>query len=194
MKKIRIYDITIILSGTFLLAAVLYHLHFQNNLTEGGFIGLAFLFQNFFHVSPSLVTLLLDIPFVILGYRYLGKKMMFHTCIGIFSFSFFYSIMEKYSPFTIDLSNHLWVASIAGGVLVGIGLGMILKVGAATGGDEIASLLMSKLYKLSIGKIFFTFDSIVLLLSLTYLDWENISYTLLSVFICSKMTDFIYYR
>ena len=60
--------------------------------------------------------------------------------------------MENYSPFTVDLSNNLFIAAVVGGALAGIGLGFILRFGGATGGDDILTIVLSKKHVLQLGK------------------------------------------
>nr|WP_028399398.1 YitT family protein [Ectobacillus panaciterrae] len=191
MKWIRWREVSMIVFGSFVLAAAFYHIHVQNNLAEGGFIGIALLVKQFFNVSPSITTLLLDIPLILLGSRLLGKRLAIKTIIGAASFSFFYALMERYSPFKINLSGHLFIAAVIGGVLVGFGLGLILRYGGATGGDDILSLIVSKISRLSVGKVYFLFDGIVLAVSLIYLNWNQIAYTVLSVAVCAYITDLV---
>ena len=101
--------------------------------------------------------------------------------------------MENYSPFTVDLSNNLFIAAVVGGALAGIGLGFILRFGGATGGDDILTIVLSKRTRFTIGQIFFVFDAIVLALSLYYLNWTEIAFTILSIAVQAKTLDLIYY-
>jgi uncharacterized membrane-anchored protein YitT (DUF2179 family) len=193
MKKIRCQEIGMILLGSFILAATLYHIHFQNHLVEGGFIGIALILKNLFGISPSISTILMDLPIILLAAKLLGTRMIINTLIGATSFSVFYAFMENYSPLTIDLTNHLWIAAILGGGLAGIGLGLILRFGGATGGDDIVSILLSKYTKLTIGQVFFVFDAVIIALSLYYLTWTEVAFTILAIAICSKVMDYMYY-
>ncbi len=70
--------------------------------------------------------------------------MVGYSFLGSISFGVFYSFMENYSPFTVDLSNNLFIAAVVGGALAGIGLGFILRFGGATGGDDILTIVLSK--------------------------------------------------
>ncbi|MEN1939174.1 YitT family protein [Paenibacillus sp. 102] len=188
-----IKEIFMVLIGSFILSAALYHIHFQNHLTEGGFVGIALFIQHFFDISPSISTVLMDIPVILLCATFLGKKMVGYSFMGSISFGVFYSFMENYSPFAVDLSNHLWIAAVVGGALAGIGLGFILRFGGATGGDDILTIILSKKTRFTIGQIFFVFDAIVLALSLYYLTWTEIAFTILSIAVQAKTLDLIYY-
>ena len=75
MTRIRWQEAGIIVLGSFILAAAFYHIHVQNNLAEGGFIGIALLVKQLFNISPSITTLLLDIPLIWLGSKLFGKRM-----------------------------------------------------------------------------------------------------------------------
>ena len=191
MWKQKMREFSFILIGSCLLAAGLYHINFQNNLAEGGFLGVALLIENFFSISPSITTLLLDLPILLLALRMFGKSFIYKSFIGSVSFSIFYLLFEKYSNFTLDLSNHMLLAAILGGLFTGMGLGVILKSGGSTGGDDVLSIVINKLTKLSIGRVYFIFDAIVLTISLYYLNWHEFGYTLIAVAVSAKITDII---
>lgn len=191
MWKQKMREFSFILIGSCLLAAGLYHINFQNNLAEGGFLGVALLIENFFSISPSITTLLLDLPILLLALRMFGKSFIYKSFIGSVSFSVFYLLFEKYSSFTLDLSNHMLLAAILGGLFTGMGLGVILKSGGSTGGDDVLSIVINKLTKLSIGRVYFIFDAIVLTISLYYLNWHEFGYTLIAVAVSAKITDLI---
>jgi uncharacterized membrane-anchored protein YitT (DUF2179 family) len=181
-----------ILLGSFILATSLYHFHFQNNLAEGGFIGIALLIKNSFNISPSITTLVLDIPIIVIAGYFLGRRVVINAFIGSISFSMFYAFIERTSTTTLNFENHLWIPAILGGLFAGLGLGIILKFGGATGGDDLLTILLSNKSNISIGKIYLLFDGIILLLSLNYLTWNEVGYTILSLIVCAKVTSIVY--
>ncbi|MGM9928090.1 MAG: YitT family protein [Bacillus sp. (in: firmicutes)] len=191
MWKQKLREFNFILIGSCLLSAGLYHINYQNNLAEGGFLGVALLIENIFSISPSLTTLLLDLPILLFALRMFGKSFIYKSFLGSISFSGFYSLFENYSSLTLDFSNHMLLAAILGGMFTGIGLGLILKSGGTTGGDDVLSIVINQLTKLSIGKVYFIFDAIVLTISLYYLNWHEFGYTLIAVAVSAKMTDLI---
>lgn len=193
MKTFKCQEIGVILLGSFILAASIFYIQAQNNLAEGGFLGIALILKNLFHISPSITTLVLDIPIIIFSWKILGSKMVVNTLIGSISFSIFYTLLENHSVITIDLSDFMLLAAVLGGVLVGVGLGIILKFGGATGGDDILSILLSKYTGFTVGQVFLVLDLIVLALSLFYLSWMQVGYTVLSLVICSRVMDMVYY-
>lgn len=181
------YTMLAILFGTFLLAFTYYHINFQNHLSEGGFVGLALLGKYILDLPPALSMLLMDIVVLFIAWFIKGRKFIFNTMIAAGMFSLFYAVMERYSPLVIDLSNNLLIAAIISGVLTGIGAGIVLRFGGATGGDDAISVLISEWSGLKVGTVFFLMDAVVLLLSLFYLPLVETMYTILAVTIAGQV-------
>lgn len=173
--------------GTFLLAFTYYHINFQNHLSEGGFVGLALLGKYILDIPPALSMILLDIPVLIIAWFLKGHKFIINTMIAAAMFSFFYAIMERYSPLVIDLNHNLLVAAVLSGLLTGFGAGIVLRYGGATGGDDAISVLVSEWSGLKVGTVFFLMDAVVLLVSLFYLPLVETLYTILAVSIAGQM-------
>ncbi|WP_042197323.1 YitT family protein [Paenibacillus camerounensis] len=173
--------LTVILSGTLLLAFTYYHINYQNHLTEGGFVGLALLGKYVLGISPSISTLLLDIPVLIIAIMFKGKSFVMNTVISVIAFTLFYGLMERYSGWVIDLQDNLPLAALLSGVLTGLGAGMILRGGGASGGDDILSLLISEWKGIKVGTVFILMDVIVLALSLIYMPLKETLYTVMAV-------------
>ncbi|TCP62736.1 YitT family protein [Baia soyae] len=192
-NKIPYQKLCIMLMGTFLLAFVYFHINYQNHLVDGGFFGLALLGKYAFGLSPSTTILLLDIPVILFILVRKEWNLIINTSIMTISFTLFYSLMEQYSFLVLDLSDMLIVASILSGLVTGLALGVILRYGGATGGDEILGLLLSKRFGLSIGTTLFIMDALVLLLSLFYLSVPHVLYTIIAVGIAGKVTTWIYH-
>jgi len=135
--------LTVILFGTFLLAFAYYHINFQNHLSEGGFVGLSLLGKYVLGISPSISTLLLDVPVLLIAWMFKGKAFVCNTFVSVGAFTIFYGLMERYSDLVINLQGNLALAALLSGVLTGLGAGIILRSGGASGGDDILSLLIS---------------------------------------------------
>ncbi|WP_232699564.1 YitT family protein [Brevibacillus daliensis] len=176
-----------ILLGAFLLAFTYYHINFQNDLVEGGFVGLSLLGKYVFDWSPSVTMLALDIPILVVAMLIMGRKFLVNTVIAAISFSFFYELCERFSPLVFDFSNAMMLAVVISGLLTGLGLGIVLKYGGATGGDDVLSLWLSKWTGLSVGTILIIFDVVVLGLSLFFLPVPQVMYTLFAVLIAGKV-------
>jgi len=175
--------LAVILSGTFLLAFTYYHINYQNHLTEGGFVGLSLLGKYVLGISPSLSILILDIPVLLLALFVKGRAFVCKTFVSVGTFTIFYGLMERYSGLVINLQDNLPIAALLSGVLTGLGAGMVLRGGGASGGDDILSLLISDWKGIKVGTVFILMDVIVLALSLFYMPLKETLYTGMAVIV-----------
>lgn len=182
--------LTVILFGTFLLAFTYYHINFQNHLTEGGFVGLSLLGKYVLGISPSVSILFLDVPVLLIAVIFKGKAFVCNTFISVGAFTIFYGLMERYSTLVINLQENLPVAALLSGVLTGLGAGIILRSGAASGGDDILSLLISEWKGIKVGTVFILMDVIVLALSLFYMPLKETMYTVMAVVVAGYVITF----
>ncbi|MGL4522595.1 MAG: YitT family protein [Bacilli bacterium] len=185
-------QVGLVILGSFILAFGVYHITFANNIADGGFIGIAYWVEHTFGISPSVTTMMLDFPVFLIVLRAFGLRTISLSVIGSVSFSVFYWLMETYSPFILDFSDALIFASLLGGAISGIGLGIILRFGGATGGDDLVSILISKKGKCSVGTVYFVFDAAIIALCSSYLTIEQVFYTLIMIGVCAWVTDLVY--
>lgn len=186
-KSEALRKISWIVFGSVLLAFSYYHINFQNNLAEGGFVGLALIGKYTFDWSPAITVLCLDIPVFIVAWFLKGHKFIMNTAIASGVFSLTYELCEKYSTIVIDFGSNMLFAAIIAGLLTGFAAGIVLRNGGASGGDDILALFVSKVTKLSIGTVFILFDVAVLLVSLAFLPLMDTLYTILSVSIAGQV-------
>jgi len=187
----QLQQVAMMLVGTFLMAFCYYHINFQNNLAEGGFVGLALLGKYAFDWSPAVTMIMLDIPIFIVAMFVKGRKFLLNTVIAAVSLSVFYDIFEQFSPLVIDLKDYMLVAAVLAGIMTGFGAGIVIRFGGATGGDDILALFLSKWSGFTVGTMFFILDAVVLLLSLVYLPIAETLYTILAVSIAGKMITWV---
>lgn len=184
-----------ILLGTAIYAFGLLYFILPNQLMEGGLTGVTLLLNYAFGISPSLSNLLLNIPLFLLGWKILGGKQIVLTGIGIGSLTFFLWVMEQLIrqgwivPFATETDYIL--VSLYAGVTLGAGLGIVFRFGGTTGGSDIIARILGRKYGFSMGQVILTLDIIIIGLSLFYIRKENILYTLVAVFIASRVIDFI---
>ena len=162
---------------------------------EGGVTGIAILLHYSLGFELSITTLLLNIPLFILGWRILGKYSMLMTIIGALGLSFFLWIFEEtfkhgwLKPFQTE--HDFILAALYAGVTLGGGLGIVFRYGGTTGGVDIAARIISKGRGWSMGQIILASDVIIIGSSLLYISIEKVLYTLVTVFIASRLIDFI---
>jgi len=189
--KINIKDKLIIIIGSAIVAFAICNIHSRFKISEGGQLGVELLLYNLFHISPSISSFVMDATFYLIGCLVIGKKFIFNAFIGTLSYSISYFIFE-HLPFIIpDISGHLLLSAILGGILVGIGCGLVVSKEGACGGDDSLALVLNRITKLPIFACYFLMDVIIILLSLTYMSFNNIIYSLLTAFISSTFIGLI---
>lgn len=177
--------------GTMLMAFAFYHINYVNHLSEGGFVGLALLGSYIAGWPAALTSLLLDLPIILIAWYLMGRKYMYKALLGAISFSLFYEWCERYSPLVIDLHGSLLAAAIFSGILTGIGAGLVIRSGSATGGDDILAVIISQRSRFKIGTVFFLMDAVVLIVSLAFMPLKETLYTILAVWISGKLITLI---
>ena len=190
MKRIRISkDIIkhygILLLGVAILAFGLFNVHSQSNISEGGVLGMTLLLKHWTGISPGITGICLDSLCYFIGFKLLGKEFLKNALVASAGFSFFYNIFERIGYIIPDLSSMPLVAAIIGGLFVGIGVGLVVKMGGASGGDDALALIIAKLSRCNISKAYLLTDLTVLLLALTYIPVQKIVYSLITVTLSS---------
>ncbi len=190
MQKQKIKDLTVLLLGSAVLAFGMYNIHSISNVTEGGALGLTLLFEHWLYISPALSGAILNVICYFFGIKVLGKQFLIKSAIAAGGFSGFYALFECFDRVYPNISDMPLLASILGGMFVGVGVGMCIRVGGAPSGDDALALALAKLTKLSIRWVYLFFDIIVLALSLSYIPLGKIVYSLLTVVISGQIVGF----
>ena len=192
MKKDKLIEIIRLLIGTMVVAFAISNIHARYQIAEGGQLGTELLFYNWFGVSPAISSLIIDIIIFTISFFVLGVKYFQNAIIGSLLYAAFYFLFQNIPFLLPDLSHDLLLATLLGGILVGIGCGLVVKSSGACGGDDSLALILSKVTKLDISISYFVLDLIVILMSLTYLKGINILYSLLTAAISSFIIGIIY--
>lgn len=171
--------------GCAVLSFGIYNVHSQSKITEGGVLGGVLLIQHWFKISPSISGFIMDITCYIIGWRVLGNSFLAKAIFSSLSFSLTYRLWETTGPFIPDLSAYPFIAAVLGGIFVGVGVGIVVRQGGAAGGDDTLALLISKFFKIPISKAYLSTDITVLTLSLSYIPFKNIFFSLITVTISS---------
>lgn len=163
-----------------------------NKLADGGISGIALLLRYWFHINPGLSTLLLNIPLIIIGYRFMGKRLLALTIWGTLCLSFFLSFWLHLPIINqLNLDHDLFIAGVLAGLFSGVGIGIVFKYGGTTGGTDIIARILDLKLGIPVGKSLLALDAFVLTISLSYLDIKHMIYTLLASFVLARITDSI---
>ena len=191
-KKIKkiIIEISETILGAFFMATATSLFLLPNQLSSGGFAGIATIAYYFLNIPMGTTILALNIPlFIFAGYK-LGKDFFIKSIIGTTSFSIFIDILDKLEPFTHDR----FLACIYGGIIIGIGTAIILKANASTGGSDLVSMLTRK-YKPDIrtSNVIIIVDAIIVGLNMIFFKEIEIGlYSAIAIYLMGKMIDIVF--
>lgn len=177
--------------GSVILAFGLFNIHSQSQISEGGILGLTLLLYNWFSISPSITSAILNLICYGLAWKEMGNKFMVYSLISIVAYSVSYAIFETIGPLFPWISNYPLMCSILGACFVGFGVVIAMRSGAAPGGDDALALLISRYTPLKIQWAYLLADLIVLVLSLTYIPFTKIIYSLITVAISGQLIGYL---
>lgn len=180
-----------ILVGTAIASFGLYNIHQRTGITEGGILGTILLIHHWFGISPSIATPVLDFCFYGLAFRFLGGNFLKMAILSTLSFSGFFRLWELFPPVLPDLSSRPLMAAVFGALFIGIGVGLVVRQGGSSSGDDALALTISHITRCRISVAYLATDLTVLLLSLTYISWKKIAYSLVTVTISSWLIDWV---
>ena len=176
--------------GAIIMAIGISQFLLPNKLSSGGFSGLATIPYYFFNWSMGRTILILNIPCFILAYIRIGKEFFFKSLLGTILLSFFIDFFGKYTALTSDRI----LGCIYGGVIIGIGTAIILRVSGSTGGSDLVSVII-KSFKpgLSTSNLIVIFDIIVVTLNMiAFRELEIGLYSAITIFIMGKIIDIVF--
>ncbi len=188
--------VLILLLGCAIQAFGLFHVHSFSRVTEGGVLGATLLLEHHFRISPSVTSFLMNALCYLFGWRTLGRRFLVYSLISCAGFSLFYAIFEDIGfllPLALYqcLQDFPWTAAIVGAIFIGVGAGLCVRVGGAPSGDDALAMSLSRVTGLGIQWIYLASDLLVLGLSITYLSWERIFWSLLSVVLSGQIIGWV---
>ncbi len=158
-----------------------------NAIAPGGLTGVATILNYLFSWPVGAVSMLLNLPLFVIGYKTLGRTFAFRSLIATILFSVFIDLLPL-QPLTDDIL----LGSVYGGILLGIGLGLILRGGATTGGsDMVARMVHHRFPIISVGMFLFLIDCIVILCAAFTMSARAALYALICIFVSDKVLDLV---
>lgn len=184
-------NIIFILIGAAIYAFGLVNFNMKNQLAEGGVTGLTLILYNKLSIDPAISNIVLNVPLFLAGWKFFRRNEFIYTLIGTFSLSVFLFIFQYLITFNFSLAHDLLLAALFAGVFIGGGLGIIFRYGGTTGGSDIVARITHKKYGWAMSKTMLIIDAAVIIISLVYLDYRQMMYTLVGVFVGARMIDMI---
>ncbi|WP_347070674.1 YitT family protein [Intestinibacter bartlettii] len=158
-----------------------------NNIIDGGIIGISIMVSYITKVKLSILTFVLNIPFLILGYKQLGKSFLIKAAYAMLVFSI---LLEQFKPVP-ELTNDILLATVFGGLLLGIGVGFVIKFGACLDGTEVVAILINKKTSFSVGQVVMFLNFFIYSTSGLLFGWDRALYSILTYFITFKIIDMV---
>ena len=169
----------------------IYNIHALADVTEGGVLGATLLIHHWFGISPALSSFLLNTACFLLGLKVLGKTFIAYSFLAALGYSTGYFVCEQFPPLWPEIAAHPFWAAIAGALFIGIGAGLTVRAGGATTGDDALAMSISHLTGIPIQNIYLVSDLTILGLSLTYIPFRRIAYSLLTVVLSGQIIGLI---
>lgn len=191
-KNIKIYTIEIIetVVGAFLMAMATSLFLLPNQLSSGGFSGIATILYYFLNIPMGTTIMVLNIPLFIFSIYKLGKMFMLKSLIGTVSYSIFLDLLDRFETVTQDR----FLACIYGGILIGLGTAIILKGNSSTGGSDLVSILVKKYNpEIRVSSVITIIDTVIVVLNIMFFKEIEVGlYSAIAIYLMGKIIDIIF--
>jgi uncharacterized membrane-anchored protein YitT (DUF2179 family) len=156
-------------------------------ILDGGIIGISIMVSYLTKISLSLLTIVLNLPFLLIGYRRLGIEFIAKSGYSMVVFSIFLKIFE---PF-VNATDEYLLAVCFGGMFLGIGVGLVIRFGGCLDGTETVAILLNKKYQIPVGQVVLACNVVIYIAAGFLFGVDRAMYSLLTYFITSKILDFV---
>ncbi len=185
----HVTKIALVVIGSVIAAFALEKILLPENILDGGVVGVSIIVDKLVHFLPlGFVTILLNLPFVVAGGKKLGKFFFIYTVTGMATFSLFLSVFAQYE---IVLTDDMLLASVFGGVLLGVGVGIVIKNGGCLDGTEAAAILLSGKIHMPVGQIVLIFNIVLYTVAGFLFGFNSALYSMITYFVASRVVDYI---
>lgn len=171
--------------GTILASGGLEIFLIPNRIIDGGVIGISIITSYLTQIPLGVLTFTLNIPFLFFGYKQIGKTFVVSSLFAIVSLSFWVSVFHPIP----SLTNDILLATVFGGIMLGIGVGMIIRYGGSLDGTEIVAIVLNRRTVFSVGQIVMFFNLFILSSAGLVFGWDRAMYSLITYFIAYKLID-----
>jgi len=180
----KVKRVLLVLLGSTVAAMGLQLFLLPNHLLDGGVTGIAILSAYLSGIPFGLFLLILNIPFVIIGYRKFGKEFATYSSIGIITLA---SLTFIHMPH--GFTDQPILAAIFGGIFVGIGSGLVIRYGGIIDGSDTIAILIDRVTVFTVGEAIMVINGIIIAAAGFVFGWENALYSLIAYFVAHKAID-----
>lgn len=183
---------SLIIIGSLILATGFVLFITPYKIVPGGVYGISIVLHYLFGTPVGLMALCFDIPLTLIGLKILGPRFGFKTVVGFSLTAIFTDTLTYFWGYEPLVQGDALLSSIFGGVLIGLGLGLIFKSKATSGGSDIIAMIINKRTRMPLGQLMILVDSIIVLFGLAvFQDWKIPLYSWIVIFISGKMIDVV---
>ncbi|SFC78479.1 Uncharacterized membrane-anchored protein YitT, contains DUF161 and DUF2179 domains [Bacillus sp. OV322] len=158
-----------------------------NNVIDGGITGISIMLSYLTGIKLGIFIFVLNLPFFFIGYKQIGKTFAISTLYGIFILSISTALLHPVPAFTQDIL----LATIFGGIILGVGVGIVIRYGGSLDGTEILAILANKKVPFSVGEIIMFFNLFILGSAGFVFSWDRAMYSILAYFAAYKTMDIV---
>lgn len=179
------WNLFLITLGNFILSIGLKSIIIPHGMITGGFSGLGILLLYYTKsLTPGLWYLILNIPVFLIGWKFVSKRFLYYSLFGMITLTLLIDLVN----FKIDITDP-WLATLAGGILVGTGAGIVFRSLGSGGGNDIISILLNQKFGIRIGTYNFLFNFVLFLFSFGTLNTDLILYSMAASYIASQVIE-----
>ena len=173
--------------GAVLMAVSLEYFLVPNSVVDGGITGISIILSELTKVQLGIFIFIINLPFLYLGYKQIGKTFAFSTAYGIVILSVSTALFHHAVPFT----DEKILAVLFGGILLGLGVGIVIRAGGSLDGTEIVAILVSKKMRLPVGQIIMFINFFIFIIAAFVYGWDSAMYSMVTYYIAAKVMDIV---
>ena len=173
--------------GILLAAIALEVFLIPNKIIDGGITGVSIILSFFTNINLSIFIIILNVPFLLLGFRHLGKNFLIQSTVAMALFSVLLEIFKQVDVVT----NDVLLATVFGGILLGIGVGFVIRYGACLDGVETVAILINKKTSFSVGQVILLVNLVIYMVAGILFGWDRALYSIMTYFITYKLIDMV---
>ncbi len=185
MREISSYAMLVI--GAMIAAFAIEEFLVPCTILDGGIVGISIMINNLSGISLGMLTLALNIPFLLLGMRKLGAKFIVKSAVAMVTFSSFLEVFGS----IVDVTHENLLAVCFGGVFLGVGVGVVIRAGGCLDGTETVAIFLNKKFNLPVGQTVLFINVVIYTIAGFLFGFDRAMYSLLTYFITSKVIDFV---
>lgn len=173
--------------GILLAALALEVFLIPNRIIDGGITGISIILSFLTKINLSIFIIVINIPFLLLGFKHLGKNFLIQSSFAMVVFSLMLEVFKNVDVVT----NDVLLATVFGGIILGIGVGFVIRYGACLDGVETIAILINKKTSFSVGQVILLVNLVIYIVAGIVFGWDRALYSIMTYFITYKIIDIV---